>query len=130
MIFNCPFFRAFAQPHPHTPFYFWLNPKVTKDQEPIKGDFSFAKPRSLLPLHAFIAGLTISTFLFLLCIVELSTLFISCPIPPIAIPLAESPEPAEGSRRISLVMGSISYLELYVLGDTANSHLRHGSYIQ
>src|SRR6056297_3093863 len=32
--------------------YFWLDPKVTKDQEPIKGDFCFAKPRSLLPLHA------------------------------------------------------------------------------
>jgi len=53
--------------------YFWLDPKVTKDQEPIKGDFFFAKPRSLFPLHAFIAGLTNCTFLFLLYIIELST---------------------------------------------------------
>ena len=37
-------------------FYFWLNPKVTKDQEPIKGDSCCAKPRSLLPLHAMTAG--------------------------------------------------------------------------
>jgi hypothetical protein len=67
--------------------YFWLDPKVTKDQEPIKGDFAFGKPRSLLPLHAFIAGLTHSTFLFLLCIIELSAHFISSAIPTIAIPL-------------------------------------------
>ena len=45
-----------ATPHFYA-FYFWLNPKVTKDQEPIKGDFAFGKPRSLLPLHAFIASL-------------------------------------------------------------------------
>jgi hypothetical protein len=87
MIFRCYFFRAFAQARPHVPFYFWLNPKVTKDQEPIKGDFSFAKPRSLLPLHAFIAGLTNSAFLFLFCIVQLSAHFISSAIPTIAIPL-------------------------------------------
>jgi hypothetical protein len=80
-------FEAFAQPHPHDPFYFWLNPKVTKDQEPIKGDFAFGKPRSLLPLHAFIAGLTNSAFLFLFCIIELSDHYISSTRPTIAIPL-------------------------------------------
>jgi len=53
-----------ATPHFYA-FYFWLNPKVTKDQEPIKGDFAFGKPRTLLPLHAFIAGLINSSFYLL-----------------------------------------------------------------
>jgi len=44
-------------------FYFWIDPKVTKAQEPIKGDFCFAKPRTLFPLHAFIAGLMGYAFL-------------------------------------------------------------------
>jgi len=41
---------------PFYPFYFWLNPKVTKDQEPIKGDFSFAKPRTLFTASCFYRG--------------------------------------------------------------------------
>ena len=80
-------FQGQRSAYPFLSFYFWLDPKVTKAQEPIKGDFSFAKPRSLLPLHAFIAGLTNSTFLLLLCIIELSDHFISSAIPTIAIPL-------------------------------------------
>jgi hypothetical protein len=64
---------------------------------------AFGKPRSLLPLHAFIAGLTNSAFLFLLCIVERSLHFISSAIPTIAIPLAcpACSEPAEPSRRVT-----------------------------
>jgi len=56
-------FQGQRAAYPFLSFYFWLDPKVTKAQEPIKGDFSFAKPRSLLPLHAFIAGLMGSAFL-------------------------------------------------------------------
>ena len=37
-------------------FYFWLNPKVTKDQEPIKGDFAFGKPRTLFTAPCFYRG--------------------------------------------------------------------------
>ena len=40
----------------HYTFYFWLNPKVTKDQEPIKGDFAFGKPRTLFTAPCFYRG--------------------------------------------------------------------------
>ena len=41
---------------PFYAFYFWLNPKVTKDQEPIKGDFAFGKPRTLFTATCFYRG--------------------------------------------------------------------------
>ena len=76
--------------------YYWLDPKVTKDQEPIKGDFCFAKPRSLFPLHAFIAGLTPFYFQSVFCIIEFSFHSILLSIPSIAIPLVAPPITADG----------------------------------
>jgi len=76
--------------------YFWLDPKVTKAQEPIKGDFAFGKPRTLFPLHAFIAGLTPFYFQSVFCIIEFSFHSILLSIPTIAIPLVAPPITADG----------------------------------
>ena len=76
--------------------YFWLDPKVTKAQEPIKGDFAVGKPRTLFPLHAFIAGLTPFYFQSVFCIIEFSFHSILLSIPSIAIPLVAPPITADG----------------------------------
>ena len=100
-------FRSFSSgvlPNLFFTLYFWLDPKVTKAQEPIKGDFAFGKPRTLFPLHAFIAGLTPFYFQSIFCIIEFSTHSILLSIPMIAIPLVAPPITADGFGTLFLMI--------------------------
>ena len=93
---NLSLFQVLCSAKSFFPFYFWLDPKVTKAQEPIKGDFAFGKPRTLFPLHAFIAGLTPFYFPSVFYIIKFSFHCILLSIPTIAIPLVAPPITADG----------------------------------
>jgi len=102
---NCVHTGLARRSSPHASFYFWLDPKVTKAQEPIKGDFCCAKPRTLFTASCFYRVSVWFEFL-IFCIGYIVTIFYydSCSIPAIAIPLCAPPITGDGFGPLFLIL--------------------------
>ena len=102
---NLSLFQVLCSAKSFFPFYFWLDPKVTKAQEPIKGDFCCAKPRTLFTASCFYRVSVWFEFL-IFCIGYIVTIFYydSCSIPAIAIPLCAPPITGDGFGPLFLIL--------------------------